>query len=254
MPELRRDGVRLAYDEAGSGGPALLFVHGFGGNSTHFADQLEYFKRRHRVVALDRRGHGRSDKPEGPYAIPAIAEEVRWTVRERGLHKPVLVVHSQGGLGLEIVAQDPDLVSALVVLDAPVDPPAEVRAQLEQLLLGLRSPHYKEALDAMCEHMIFAPTDDKARRAALHGALAGLPQHVLVATWEAFLTHDPAPVAKRCKVPLLYVGGVMPCNEATLRGTVPHAMIGRAIGSGHFIQCDAAAQVNAMIEKFLTLI
>src|SRR6185436_3095566 len=119
MPELTRNGIRLSYQEAGSGGPPMLFVHGFGGSGEHFAPQLEFFKRTRRVVAVDRRGHGHSDKPEGPYSIPAIAEEVAWTARELGLHKPVLVVHSMGAIGLEVVSQFPDVASALVILDAP---------------------------------------------------------------------------------------------------------------------------------------
>src|SRR5690349_11559301 len=102
MPHLVRNGTKLAYEEAGSGGPPLLFVHGFGGSTAHFAPQLEYFKTLHRVVAIDRRGHGRSDKPEGSYTIPDIAEEVGWTVRELGLRKPVLVVHSMGAIGFEL--------------------------------------------------------------------------------------------------------------------------------------------------------
>src|SRR5688572_6225426 len=98
MSFIERNGVRLSYQEAGRAGPPMLFVHGFGGDTRHFEPQMEHFQRTRRVVAIDRRGHGQSDKPEGPYSVPAIAEEVAWTARELGLHRPVIVVHSMGAI------------------------------------------------------------------------------------------------------------------------------------------------------------
>jgi pimeloyl-ACP methyl ester carboxylesterase len=251
MPEITRNDVRLQYEEAGSGGPPLLFVHGFGGSSAHFAAQLEHFRRRHRVVAVDRRGHGRSDKPEGPYTIPAIAEEVGWTARELGLHKPVVVVHSMGSIGLELVRQQPDLASALVILDAPAFPPAPVRAMFEDLAKGLRSPAYAEVIEGVCDRLIFLPTDDKERRRRLHAGILETPQAILAGSWEHYLAYDPTPAASSCKVPLLYVNAVMPFDEARLRELCPQIQIGRTVGSGHMHQLEVPDQVNAMIERFL---
>jgi pimeloyl-ACP methyl ester carboxylesterase len=251
MAELVREGVHLFYEEAGKGGPPLLFVHGFGGSTEHFRAQLEHFKRSHRVAALDRRGHGRSDKPEGPYTIAAIAEEVGWCARELGMHKPVLIVHSMGAIGLELAAQAPELLSGLAILDAPLFPPSPVQERFGELLAALRGPHYAQVIDAMCEQMIFLPTDDKARSARLHGALLQTPQHVLAATWEQLLAHDSAAAAARCSLPLLYVGGVMPYDEARLRELCPQVWIGRSVGAGHFPQLEVPDQVNPMIERFL---
>lgn len=253
MPELKRDGVRLAYDEAGSGGPPIMFVHGWGGDARHFEPQMEYFRRERRVVAIDRRGHGRSDVTEGPYTIPAIAEEVAWTARELGLHRPVLVVHSQGAVGLEAASRWPELFSALVVLDAPALPPPPVREAFAQMAVALRTPAYRDAIDATCDRMIFLPTDDKARRAKLHSGLIATPQHVLASTWENFIAYDPRAAAAQCKLPLLYVGSVMPCDEAGMRALCPQIVIGRTVGAGHFHQLEVPDQVNAMIARFLKL-
>jgi pimeloyl-ACP methyl ester carboxylesterase len=251
MPELVRAGVRLVYDEAGSLGPPLLCVHGFGGDGSHFAPQLEYFQRSRRVVALDRRGHGRSDKPDGPYSIPDIAEEVIWTARELGLTRPVVVAHSMGVIGFEIVKRDPSFASALVVLDAPLFAPPPVRAAFDGLLQGLRSPQYRAVIDDLCDKLIFLPTDDKARRTRLHNDLLATPQAILAATWENLLAYDPTDAIAACQLPLLYVGGVMPCDEARLRELCPHAVLGRAVGAGHFPQLEVPEQINAMIERFL---
>ncbi len=253
MPYLERDSIKLSYEETGSGGPPMLFVHGFGGGALHFSAQLEHFRRRARCVAVDRRGHGKSDTPEGPYTIPAIAEEVGWTIRELGLSRPVVVVHSMGAIGLELSAQSPELMSALVILDAPAMPPPPVRQAFQELLQGLRTPGYKAVLDAVCDKLIYLPTDDPERRARLHAAMLETPQHVLVSTWESFLAYDPVPAASKCRVPLCYIGSVMPADEGKMRELCPQIMIGRTVGAGHMHQTEVPEQVNAMIDRFLDL-
>jgi pimeloyl-ACP methyl ester carboxylesterase len=255
MPDniITRDGIRLVYDEAGKGGPPMLFVHGFGGDARHFDAQLEHFGRRHRVVALDRRGHGRSDKPEGPYTIAAIAEEVGWTARELGLHRPVLVAHSMGAIGIELAAQSPDLLSALVLLDTPLFPPLAVEQTFRGVLDGLRTEGYRQVIGNLCDRLIFLPTDDRARRARLHEAMLRTPQRVMASTWEGFCAYDPAAALARCRLPVLLVAGVMPFDEGKVRQLCPQVVVGRTVGAGHFHQLEVADQVNAMIERFLTV-
>jgi pimeloyl-ACP methyl ester carboxylesterase len=231
----------------------MLFVHGFGGRTNHFAPQLEHFKRRCRVVAIDRRGHGQSDKPEGPYTIGAIAEEVAWTARELGLYKPVLVAHSMGVIALEVAHRYPDLASALVLIDAPIFLPREVEGAFQQLLQGLRSPAYADVIAQTCDQLIFLPTDDRARRERLHAEMLETPQHVLASTWEHFLAYDAAPAAAHCKLPLLCIAAVMPSDETRLRELCPQLWVGRTVGAGHFPQLEVPAQVNAMVERFLAL-
>jgi pimeloyl-ACP methyl ester carboxylesterase len=126
-----------------------------------------------------------------------------------------------------------------------------VRATFTELLAGLRSPAYRDVITGMCDQLIFLPTDDRARRAALHAALLETPQHILVSTWEHFLAYDPAPAAAACKVPLLFISSVMPCDEAGMRALVPHLVFGRTVGAGHFPQLEVPEQVNAMIDRFL---
>ena len=64
MRRLHRDGVAPFYEEAGSEDPPLVLVHGWCCDHAYFAPRLEHFAGRgYRVVAVDLRGHGKSDKP-----------------------------------------------------------------------------------------------------------------------------------------------------------------------------------------------
>ena len=58
MSQVRRNGIALFYQEAGGGELPLVFVHGWCCDHTYFASQFEHFRRKHRVVTVDLRGHG----------------------------------------------------------------------------------------------------------------------------------------------------------------------------------------------------
>lgn len=253
MQSLNRDGVNLAYQETGSGAAPILLVHGFCGNHTHLAPQLDYFRRNHRVVAVDRRGHGESDKPEQAYTIEGFADDLAWLCRELGVYKPIVVVHSMGAIGLELAARFPDLPAAVVLLDTPFAPPAEVQAGFQQILGGLRSAAYREVLRQVADQLIFLPTDDQKRKAWIVDAMCAVPQHVVVSSWEHFLAHDTEAAARACNVPLLHIGGVFPANLAYLRELCPQLLTGQTVGAGHFHQLETPEQVNAMIDRFLTV-
>ena len=74
MERLMRAGVALAYTEGRERRPPLLLVHCWCGGNTHLAPEFDYFGRTHRVVAVDLRGHGASDKPVQEYTVAGFAE------------------------------------------------------------------------------------------------------------------------------------------------------------------------------------
>src|SRR5262245_42984392 len=118
MPDLDRDGTRLYYEEAGSGSPPLMLIHGWTCDRTFLEPQFDHFRRRHRVVRVDLRGHGQSDKPEQEYTMRALADDVAWICGYLGLEKPVLIGHSMGGLiSLTLAAEKPEIPGAIVSLD-----------------------------------------------------------------------------------------------------------------------------------------
>jgi pimeloyl-ACP methyl ester carboxylesterase len=124
---LTRDGVALAYEEAGSGAPPIVLVHDLGSDHTCFACQFEHFSHRHRTVAVDLRGHGQSGGPRGACAVDLLADDLAWLCYELGLYRPVLLGRGLGGkVALDLAARYPDLPSACVVVPDPsrATPPA----------------------------------------------------------------------------------------------------------------------------------
>ena len=70
------DGVNLSYIEAGSGQP-LVMVPGWSQTAAQWHHQIEAFAQTHRVIALDMRGHGESDKPGHGYRVYRLSQDLR---------------------------------------------------------------------------------------------------------------------------------------------------------------------------------
>ena len=91
------DGTRLAYEDYGAGSP-VVFVAGAMLSAEMWEYQVPYFvERGYRCVAIDRRGHGRSDRPSGGYDIATTAEDLYGLLEHLDLRGATLVGHSTGG-------------------------------------------------------------------------------------------------------------------------------------------------------------
>jgi len=121
MPYCSVDDVRLYYTDRGQGTP-LLFVHGLGSSGRDWAAQIEHFARRHRVLRVDLRGHGRSERGRGAYSIPQFARDVAVFVRKCEVEPVHVVGLSMGGMiALELAASAPRLLRSLVVVNSVAD-------------------------------------------------------------------------------------------------------------------------------------
>ena len=96
----------------------FVFIHGFGGQAEQWHYQLQKFSVENRVIALDLRGHGLSDKPTRGYDMPQMVSDLETALtllKVKG--KFVLVGHSYGGAVVtEYALKNPDRVERLILM------------------------------------------------------------------------------------------------------------------------------------------
>ena len=113
------DGQRIHYVDTGGTKPAIVMIHGLGGNLLHFgyamADKLA---NDFRVILVDRPGAGYSTRPDdAPATLTAQAKTIATLIRRLELKQPLVVGHSLGGaLSLAIALDHPDCAGALALL------------------------------------------------------------------------------------------------------------------------------------------
>jgi pimeloyl-ACP methyl ester carboxylesterase len=114
-----RDGVRLAGVDFGGDGPAVLLLHGLAGYAGEWADTAGWLSKRARVVALDARGHGNSERFPADVSRAAHLADAAFAVERLGLGPVVVVGQSLGGLtALLLASKRPDRVRGLVMVEA----------------------------------------------------------------------------------------------------------------------------------------
>ena len=111
------DGIRLYYEEAGSGDP-IVFVHEFAGDYRSYETQLRFFARRYRCIAFNARGYPPSDVPEDwrQYSQERARDDIRDVLDGLGIAKAHIVGISMGGFAtLHFGFAYPDRARSLVV-------------------------------------------------------------------------------------------------------------------------------------------
>ncbi|MHA6796891.1 alpha/beta fold hydrolase [Pseudonocardia bannensis] len=255
------DGVYLAVVEFGGDGPPVLLLHGLMGRATTWWPQTRWLTRHGRVLAVDARGHGRS-QAAGPWTTARMAADAAEVIEQAGAGPAVVIGHSMGGLhGLVLAAQRPDLVRALVVEDMAVDfrdatgrnlddarawfgavpQPFPSLAAVRQAF-GHPRPEFGEYMAECVEE-----------RADGYHLLTRVGDAVQIAAEWAAVDHWAAVGAVRCPTLLLEAEqSVAPVGHMVeLARRIPGAWHVRVPGTGHLVHAGAPAAYRATVERFL---
>lgn len=117
MAYLTRDGVRIFYEDEGTGIPIFL-SHGFGASTRMWDGQVAEFSDRYRFIRWDMRGHGQSDSPDDPalYSQAHTLGDILGVLDYLEIDKAVIGGHSLGGyMTLAFNARHPDRTKALIL-------------------------------------------------------------------------------------------------------------------------------------------
>jgi pimeloyl-ACP methyl ester carboxylesterase len=121
MPYCVVDDTRLYYTERGAGEP-LLLIHGLGSSGRDWAAQADHLGDHYRVLRVDLRGHGRSERGNGPYSIAQFARDVAVFLRKRDAAPAHVIGLSMGGMvAFELAAGAPQILRSLVVVNSVAD-------------------------------------------------------------------------------------------------------------------------------------
>ena len=135
MPHINTDdGVRLYYEEAGSGYP-IVFVHEFAGDIRSYEPQMRFFARRYRCLAFNARGYPPSDVPEdwARYSQDRARDDIRDVLAGLGISKAHIVGISMGGFAvLHFGFAYPERASSLVVAGCGYGAAPDKRQQFQE--------------------------------------------------------------------------------------------------------------------------
>lgn len=210
MATVTRDGVELHYELVGDG-PPLVLLPGLGLSGAAWNDVVPHLPGR-RLVILDTRGGGRSDKPGGPYTAQQLADDVIAVLDDAGVdHASILGLSLGGMIAQEVALRHPDRVRALVLLSTYAKPDDwarrlyELRMELLQRL-GLDAQFKLSTLVLFSPYSLRAHPELVDRVERIFGAAPPDPEGYRN-QMQYCLDHDAAARLGELSVPALVVAG-----------------------------------------------
>jgi 3-oxoadipate enol-lactonase len=240
MPTIRVNEIALHHEIHGSGTPVLL-LHGLGSSARDWEHQVPVLAREFQVLTCDLRGHGRSDRPPGPYSPGLFAADVASLLRAVEVSPVHVVGLSLGGaVAFQLALDAPSLVRSLVIVNSA--PEFIVRTARDRLrlferlgfvrLLGMRAmgavlsrklfPNPEHALLRKTFRARFAQNDRRAYldslRALVGWSVIARLGEIACPTLIITSDHDYTPVAAKeayaARIPLAQVKVIADARHA----------------------------------------
>ena len=269
MPKVKVNGVGIAYEICGSGEP-LVMIQGLGSPRVGWFFQKLTFRKYFRVIMLDNRGVGKSDKPAGGYTVKDMADDVVGVMDHLGIDRAHIVGASMGGMvAQEIAINYPDRVDKLV-LSCTTSGINDADSRMEQQkVLGLGGGSAEADLDNLdwkemgrvmrsvvglsfnrrLARLFFIPVAKLYFR--FEGIVIGI-----IGQLKAVADHNTLDRLSKIKAPTLVIVGtedkiLPPVSSEIIAGNVTNARLVKIDGGSHSFFIERMREFNREVLSFL---
>ena len=260
--EVQGRGVCLVARDFGGHGPGALLLHGLAGTASEWSDTASWLTESHRVLALDQRGHGRSERRPTDVSRCAYVGDAAALIEQLGLAPVDLIGQSLGGhTAFLLAAKRPDLVRALVVAEAtPTREGPEVAEAIGDYFASwpLTFPSHEAAVAFFGGESLRARAWAGNLVASPDGLRPAFDADVLVSAIAEALGRDCWDEWRAVVAPTLLIRGeqgeLSGEEAAAMLAALPSAELVSIPGAGHDVHLDNPTAWRAAVEGFLARI
>ncbi len=257
----------IHFTDAGTGSPAIVFVHGWSCSHTDWDAQVAALSSHHRCIAIDLPGHGASARPR-EITIAAMAEAVNALVDHLGLDEVVLVGHSMGcRVSTQAWSAARARIRGIVHVDGSL-----LEGDPEAMVGRFKTQIAEQGADALLDRLyadFCVPATPEALRQSIARRRGGLDAGFFSELFLDFVRWDATHSRERLgrlDIPVMLIqsssldasgrrvplaqGETTPWTRAVAQ-RLPGARIVIVSGVGHFTMLEAPERVTALIESFV---
>jgi len=258
-----KDGVKLAYYVYGEGEPTLIFVVAWIGSAELWLPQVNYFCQNFKMVTVDMRGSGESDKPADDYTLDLFMDDLNSIIGELQEKNIVLVGESMGAsIAIKYVTSYPGKVSKLVLIGATPkeistdDFPHGYPLEVMQSLLTLFQESYSRGLRTFMK-FVFPEAGTEYLRELACDVCQKTTKEIAINCLSNFMKEDIRPLLGKINIPTLILHGEND-RACPLEGAkyMHEKILGSKMyifkGKGHAPSFTAADEFNEILKEFIT--
>jgi len=252
------NGTELAYRDGGTSKDVVLLLHAFPLHSGMWSRQLAALEAKHRVIAPDYRGLGKSGMPPEGWTLELLAQDVRALLSHLRVERAAVAGLSMGGyLAFELHRQAPGLFRGLVLCDTRAGADTdEGKANREKFARTAIERGLGWVADEMIPKLLKATPDPAAVKEVRGLITAGTPAGVAAAQRAMAKRPDSTPNLAGISCPTLVVVGeedslTPPAESEKMAKAVKGATLVRIPGAGHLPCIENPEPFNAALGKFV---
>ncbi|MCL5935258.1 MAG: alpha/beta hydrolase [Firmicutes bacterium] len=254
MPIAQVNGVKLVFEDLGlKSGIPLVFVHGWTADMHRWDEQVKFFSPARRVIRLDLRGHGDSEKPVMKYSIKQFSEDINGLLNLLDIEKAIPVGHSMGGMAVQQFTLDyPEKVEKLILVNSI----GKMKFSLGRRLMmsGSKSVPFKLFVQTNIQRA-FKKGFPKDKLKEFVRLSQGTPRYVVMSCFDAMGEWDVLERLGSIKVKTLIIHGLydiqLPASEALkLALHIPGSVL-KIIDCGHESPIENPAALSSAIDNFI---
>jgi len=257
MPFCKIDDIKLYYEDCGAKDQVpLIFLHGLMSSSELWNPQVDHFKDKRRIIILDLRGHGQSDKPLGRYSITQFSDDLYSLMKNRDIEKAIMGGHSLGGMtALRFTLDHQEIVEKLILIDTTAKSffsfGTRLLLSISKILMDVS---YKSFLKIYLSRTLQKGYSKSEREKALERVLQ-TPKHVTKSCWSAIEGFDVTSELANIRVPTLIIHGgesTTPLSLAKyMKEHIPNAELVIIEGAGHALPKEHPEEIWKAVEQFI---
>lgn len=254
--DIASNGIRIHLKDNGTGNPALVFLHYWGGSSRTWDGVAGELAGQYRTLAIDHRGWGDSDAPEHGYAIADLANDAQGVVEALNLPRYVLIGHSMGGKVAQLLASRRPAGLAGLALVAPSPPSPTVLPDGQRAAMS-HAYDTRESIEWVLDHVLTAkPLDPIRREQVINDSLRGAAS--AKEAWpNAAMPEDITAEVSAINVPVMVIAGEddqvdrVETLRTELLPRIANARLHVLPGTGHLSPLEVPSALAALIRAFV---
>jgi pimeloyl-ACP methyl ester carboxylesterase len=260
---LDKNGVRLAYYVYGEGEPTIVFVIAWIWTAEHWIPQTNYFSQNFKMVTVDMRGVGESDKPPGDYTLDQYADDLNSIIEKLQEKNIVLIGECSGAsVAIKYVTKYPGKVSKLILVSGspkfmatdgfPYGTPEDEFDKMSALAME----SYAKWLEGFME-LIFPELGTEHLKEWGFRLAQKTSKEIALNSLSNLFMADLRPLLRKINIPTLILhgendGAVSFENARYMQQNIHGSKMYIFKDKGHFPSITAAEKFNQILEEFIT--